>query len=223
MGSQGGNDSKFLEGKVKKLENELNKALEEIRSKELIINRFKEWQLADKYLAEDEVLRDAIENQRSKVTQVHEQESKEMAEAASQMVKTLYEMIDQKNEQIKSKEEMIRKMREDMVKQREIDGLEIARLQNQLSLTAGNTLSKLQEIVSKNENGANYSSAAGQRYERLTREELSRTLDEKDKAIQVQASELKGLQAAYAKLREHNNDLNDQLADAEDELKRERK
>lgn len=72
MGSQGGNDSKFLEGKVKKLENELNKALEEIRSKELIINRFKEWQLADKYLAEDEVLRDAIENQKSKVTQVHE-------------------------------------------------------------------------------------------------------------------------------------------------------
>lgn len=104
---------------------------------------------------------------------------------------------------------MIRKIREDMMKQREIDGLEIARLQNQLSLTAGNTLSKLQEIVAKNENGANYSSAAGQRYERLTREELSRALDEKDQAIQAQASELKGLQAQFAYLKEKNHDLND--------------
>ena len=56
-----------MEGKVKRLENELNKALEEIRSKELIINRFKEWQLADKYLQDDEVLREAMENQKTKV------------------------------------------------------------------------------------------------------------------------------------------------------------
>lgn len=55
----------------------------------MIINKFKDWQIADKYLAEDEVLRDAIEKQRGKANQVHEQESKEMAEAAGQMVKTL--------------------------------------------------------------------------------------------------------------------------------------
>ena len=65
--SSSSNDAKYLEGKVKRLETEYNKALEEIRSKELIINRFKEWQLADKYLAEDEVLRNAIENNNSKV------------------------------------------------------------------------------------------------------------------------------------------------------------
>lgn len=55
--SQGG-DNKFLEGKLKKVEAELNRALEDIRAKDAIISRFKDWQLADKYLAEDEVLRD---------------------------------------------------------------------------------------------------------------------------------------------------------------------
>jgi hypothetical protein len=72
----GNNDSaKFLEGKLRKLEIELNKALDDIRAKDAIINRFKEWQLADKYLSEDEKLRDAIENQRTRVNAVHDKES----------------------------------------------------------------------------------------------------------------------------------------------------
>ncbi len=62
----------MVEGKLKRLEAELNKALEDIRSKDAIINRFKEWQLADRYLSEDEVLRDAIESQKTRYTQVHE-------------------------------------------------------------------------------------------------------------------------------------------------------
>ena len=48
-----------------------------------MISQFKQWQLDDKYLSENEVIRDAMEKQRGKVTQVHEQESKEMAEAAA--------------------------------------------------------------------------------------------------------------------------------------------
>lgn len=87
--SNGADQAKFLEGKVRKLEIELNKAFEDIRTKDQMINKFKEWQLADRYLAEDEVMRDAIENQRTKFTALHDQEAKEMAEAAAQMVKTL--------------------------------------------------------------------------------------------------------------------------------------
>jgi hypothetical protein len=37
------NDPKFLEGKVRKLEAELQNALEQIRAKESVIGRFKEW------------------------------------------------------------------------------------------------------------------------------------------------------------------------------------
>ena len=45
-------------------------------------------------------------------------------------------------------------------------------------------MNKLQEIVARNENGVGVGmSGAGYRYERLTREELSRALDEKDTVI----------------------------------------
>jgi uncharacterized protein YjbJ (UPF0337 family) len=36
-------DMKFLEGKIKKLEEQLKNASDEVRSREAIINRFKEW------------------------------------------------------------------------------------------------------------------------------------------------------------------------------------
>jgi hypothetical protein len=38
-----GGDSKFLEGNLRKLEVELNKAVEDIRAKDAIISRFKDW------------------------------------------------------------------------------------------------------------------------------------------------------------------------------------
>ncbi len=90
---------------VKRLKGELSKAVEEIRAKDALISRFKEWQMADKYLQDDEKIREAIEGTRVKIDQVHEQEAKEMAEAAAQMVKTLQQMLEQKNEQLRGKEE----------------------------------------------------------------------------------------------------------------------
>ena len=93
-GGGGGTDTKYLEGVIKKQKVEMSKMLDEIRSKDALINRFKEWQLADKYLQDDEKVREAIEGTRVKVDQVHEQEAKEMAEAAAQMVKTLQEMLE---------------------------------------------------------------------------------------------------------------------------------
>lgn len=145
-------DSKFLEGKVKRLEVELSNALEQIRHKESVINTLKGWQLADKFMDEEHVLKEMVDHQRTKVTQVHEQEAKEMAEAAAQMVKTLQEMMDQKNEQLRARDDMIDKLRGQMMQQREQDALEIARLQQQMSLSAGTTLSKLQQIVISSEN-----------------------------------------------------------------------
>jgi hypothetical protein len=52
---------------VKKLKGELAKAVEEIRAKDAMISRFKDWQMADRYLQEDEKIRDAIEGNRVKV------------------------------------------------------------------------------------------------------------------------------------------------------------
>lgn len=106
-----------------------------------------------------------------------------MAEAAAQMVKSLQEMLNQKNEQLKSKDEIIQKMREQMANQRELDSKEINRLQNDLSLAAGTTLNKLQKIVIQQENAGYQAYGGGHRYEKLTREELSKALDEKDTII----------------------------------------
>jgi Coiled-coil region of centrosome protein CE290 len=50
VSGSGTQDPKFLESMVKRLKGELSKAVEEIRSKDALINRFKEWQMADKYL-----------------------------------------------------------------------------------------------------------------------------------------------------------------------------
>lgn len=115
-----------------------------------------------------------------------------MAEAAAQMVKTLQQLLEQKNEQLRSKEDQISKLREDMLKQSEIDAVEIAKLRQQMSLAADTTLAKLQEIVVKNQNAPDNLPTSlgvhGMRYEALTREELSRALDEKDGLIQNQTS-----------------------------------
>lgn len=72
-----------------------------------------------------------------------------------------------------------------MIRQSEIDAAEISRLRSQLSLAAGTTLSKLQELVIKNQTQEVTTTLGvhGMRYEALTREELSRALDEKDGVI----------------------------------------
>ena len=114
-------DSRMLEGQIKKLKEELRKATEAIKSRDGIINRFKDWQLADKYLQQDEVLREAIDKHRSKTQEIHDQESKEMAEAAYVTIKTLQEMIDQKNEQLRKKDGLIEKINHQAALQREQD------------------------------------------------------------------------------------------------------
>lgn len=79
---------------MRTLESQLSKALEEIRGKELMINQFKKWQLDDRYLGEEEARQDAIEGFKAKSSSLHEQEAREMADAAAQMVKTLHEMLE---------------------------------------------------------------------------------------------------------------------------------
>lgn len=73
-----------------------------------------------------------------------------------------------------------------------------------MSLSAGTTLSKLQQIVVQNEGGGGQGGRHGSRHERLTREELSRTLDEKDEVIQKLHSEFKGAERQLAHLKERN-------------------
>jgi hypothetical protein len=53
----------------------------------------------------DEQAKDRQEEQRITLQSAHNQESKEMADAAYQTIKTLNEMLEQKKKQLKTKED----------------------------------------------------------------------------------------------------------------------
>ena len=64
-----------------------------------------------------------------------------------------------------------------------------------MSLAAGTALSKIQEIVARNDHQYTVPEMThGRKYEQLTREELSSKLDEKDHVIGRQKSEMLALQ-----------------------------
>ena len=66
----------------------------QMQLKESEVGRLRMWQEGDKYLSEDLVLKDAIEDHRLKTLAVAEKEQKEISDAAYQTVKTLQEMIE---------------------------------------------------------------------------------------------------------------------------------
>jgi len=61
---------------------ELQDIKSHMSSKDNELGRLRMWQEGDKYLSEDEVLKEAIEDHRLKTLAVHEKESKEISDAA---------------------------------------------------------------------------------------------------------------------------------------------
>ena len=68
-------------------------------------NRLQVWQEGDKYLRQDQVLGEAIDEHEVRINHAAAQEQKEMAEAAHKTILTLQEMLDEKNKHISQKEE----------------------------------------------------------------------------------------------------------------------
>lgn len=103
--------------------------------------------------------------------------------------------------------------------------MEIARLRQANSLAAGTTLAKLQEIVVKNEHGyqpQQLVGGAGLRHEKLTREELSRALDDKDSALQRLKQDISGLERQVAHMKERNSQLSETVHELQNALEVER-
>ena len=156
--------------------------------KESEVGRLRMWQEGDKYLSEDLVLKDAIEDHRLKTLAVAEKEQKEISDAAYQTVKTLQEMIEQKNDQLKRKEDAMERLREQMKNQAQLDAATINQLRDQMSVTGNATMNKLHSIVAKHETQAPVQGAHSQNatnaFNRKAQEELTRKLAEKDQLIQ---------------------------------------
>ena len=73
----------------KKLQERLTEMAAQLTHRDTEVGRLRMWQEGDKYLSEDSVLKDAIEDHRLKTLAVAEKEQKEISDAAYQTVKTL--------------------------------------------------------------------------------------------------------------------------------------
>lgn len=85
-----------------------------MQQKDSLIQRFEQWQIGDKYLSQDEVLKDAISEHRAKTSVTNDKQQSEMQDAAYQTIKTLQDMLDNKNAAIRAKEEQMAKLRMQM-------------------------------------------------------------------------------------------------------------
>lgn len=120
--------------------------------KDSMIRKLKSWRETDESLAGGEDgLKDVIEEQRTKFQAAHNQESKEMADAAYQTIKTLNEMLEQKKAQVKSKEEQIERLRQQMAEQRESFAAQRLKLQAEATATGQSALANLHRFVSTDE------------------------------------------------------------------------
>ena len=181
-------DDQALE-RIKKLENDISQLQLQLTQKDSMLQRFEQWQIGDKYLAQDDTTNEVIEEHKFKQNLAHEKENKEMADAAYETIKTMQVMLDQKNEQLKKKEDHIANLRDHMRQQAELDANQINKLREQISITGSSTLNKMHEIVSKNQGDGNVdqgraqASASVRVVDRKTRDHLQAQLDDKDHLI----------------------------------------
>jgi hypothetical protein len=137
---------------VGKLTQDVAALQEELRSKEAIIRRVQSWRDHDTYvMGGGDGREDALEEQRVQGQAVHDQESKEMADAAYQTIKTLREMLEQKKTQVRSKEDQIDRLRQQMAEDRERHAEQYTRLQSEVTATGKSTLASLHAMVSQQE------------------------------------------------------------------------
>ena len=133
---------------VTKLTHEVARLQDELRHKDSVIRRLKSWNDADDYVAEGEdALKGVMEQERVKFQAAHDQESKEMADAAYQTIKTLREMLEQKKTQVRSKEEQIDRLREQLAEERERHAEQFSKLQAEVTATGKSTLASLHAMV----------------------------------------------------------------------------
>jgi len=154
----------MLEDQISKLNQENNQLREELAFKDTQIRQLRTWQDTDNMVMGDDAgARDQFEHERVKFQAVHDQENKEMADAAYQTIKTLNEMLEQKKTQVRSKEEQIEKLRQQLADQREHAAAEQMKLQAEVTATGKSTLASLHRMVSAKSDRETVPSSDGNR------------------------------------------------------------
>ena len=208
-------DVRIMQAKLRNAGEEIVSLQTQIQSKDKQLNRLREWQLEDKLLGEDEKIRDIMDSNKVRIDQMHEEESREMAQAAYKTIKTLQELVEDKNKQNKRKEGIINELKQRMIEQKQEDTREIVRLNEEL----GKALKEKSE--------ADYSfrethiSREHKEYEAISRRELERLVYQKDDEIENLANQVASLRREKEYLlankdaaeRDTFDTRNDELAD----------
>lgn len=92
-------DVRIMQAKIRNQEDEISSLRSQVVSKEKQLDRLREWQLEDNLLSEDEKLKDIIDSNKVKVDNMHEQETKEITQAAHKTIRMLQEMVENKSNQ----------------------------------------------------------------------------------------------------------------------------
>ena len=134
---------------------ELARLKDEVSYKDSVIRKLQGWREADvAVMGGEDGMADVMEEQRAKFQAVHDQESKEMADAAYQTIKTLNEMLEQKKVQLRAKEEHIDKLRQQMAEQRELAAEQYMELQSKATATGKSALANLHRLAANQEASA---------------------------------------------------------------------
>jgi len=140
----------LFEEKERKLVERIEQLQEQLTFEQAKVLKLKTWADADHYMGKgDEGWKEIVEEQKVKFSALHEQENKEMADAAYQTIKTLREMLEQKKTQVRSKEDMIDKLRQQMADERERHAEEVSKLTSEQTAAGRDALASLQAYVSR--------------------------------------------------------------------------
>ena len=102
------------------------------------------WQVQDETaFSGDQGLKRILEERTQKNAAAQEEETRQLAEAAHKTIQTLQKMIESQNTSLSRKDEIIRDQRQEMLREKELDQLEIAKLNEQLSGVGKEALGRL--------------------------------------------------------------------------------
>ncbi|CAI2367120.1 unnamed protein product [Moneuplotes crassus] len=195
-------DVRIMQAKVRNQEDEISNLRAQVISKEKQLDRLREWQIEDNLLSEDERIKDVIDSNKAKVEQMHENETKEITQAAHKTIRMLQEMVENKSAQIKRKEDIIKDIQERMNLQKQEDTREIVRLTHELN-DARKAQTDLEFHPHKTE-----VKFETRMYDAKKRTELIALLNEKDGLIAKQDDDITALQKKFDYLKKAKDEDN---------------
>ena len=149
--------------------------------------------MGDKTIMDGDIKK-LLDDRKTELDAVQEQEQRQMAEAAYKTIKTLEEMVMSLQGQIRKKEDKVTEMRNEMMRQKELDCYEIQRLNEQLAGEGKQALGKLLKLAQEPDENLHINiTSSHAKISLMSQHEIERALFDKDNLIKQLKVKLAGL------------------------------